>query len=168
MTEKYILDGYNVIGKIRELREIQDAKGLESSREALAKMLSDIKRRRANIEFLVVFDGKAGEMPGDSKTSLRGITCCFTRTGEEADDYIGALLRNIKDRRGVVVISNDNKVRNIGKAYSVDIRQPSTLLETAKPRARTAADTDDKAISQQAANDITRWYKEKIKNHNSY
>jgi predicted RNA-binding protein with PIN domain len=162
MSEKYILDGYNVIGKIPKLREIKNNKGLANSREALARMLADIKYYRTSIEFVVVFDGKTGELPSCSKTSLCGISCLFTKSGEEADDYIGIMLRNIRDKTGVVVISNDNKVYNKCKTYGVEILQPSALQELIKKQPR-SANTDDKKISQQEANDITKWYKEKLK-----
>lgn len=161
MSEKYILDGYNVIMKLPKLREMKASKGLAGSREALARLLLDIKHCHARAEFTIVFDGKAGELPGHSRTSLCGISCHFTKKGEEADDHIGEMLKNMKDRTGVVVISDDGKVSNKCMVYGVEIRHPSTLEGSFNKRF-SATNSDGKDISRQAASDITKWYEEQL------
>jgi len=168
MSEIYILDGYNVIGKIPRLREIKLSRGLEAARKALAMMLSDINHNRSHIKFKVIFDGKAGEMPNYSKADLHGIECIFTRSGEEADDYIGMMLMDRKNNTGVVVISGDNKVRNKCKVYGASVQEPQSLEKLAGNQSKSAksvnsAKTDDKNIKQQDAGDITKWYTEQLK-----
>lgn len=165
MSEIYILDGYNVIGKIPRLREIKLSRGLEVARKALAMMLSDIKHNRPHIKFKVIFDGKAGEMPNYSKADLHGIECIFTRSGEEADDYIGMMLMDRKDNAGVVVISGDNKVRNKCKVYGASVQEPLELQKLVGNQSKStkSTNTDDKDIRQQDAGDITRWYAEQLK-----
>ena len=168
MNEIYILDGYNVIGKIPQLREVKLRLGLEAARKALAIMLSDINHSRPRIKFKVIFDGKTGEMPNYSKTDLHGIDCIFTRSGEEADDYIGRMLMDRKDNAGVVVISDDNKVRNKCKVYGASAQESQSLSRLAgnqskNTKSMNSAKTDDKDIKQQDAGDITRWYTEQLK-----
>ena len=150
-----------MIGKIPRLSWILDDEGLERSREALAAMLAEMMHGRGGCEFIIVFDGCSGDIVGDSRTRIRGIECHFTRTGEEADDYIGHMIGRMKDKRGVVVISEDGKVANKCKVHSVGILHPSVLfMKTA--RQPSASTTSSKVISQKTAEDITKWYKEKL------
>ena len=79
MRETYILDGYNVIGKLPRLREMKATKGLAGSREALARLLLDIKHYRTGSDFIIVFDGISGEIPGHSRASLCGVSCHYTK-----------------------------------------------------------------------------------------
>jgi len=161
MRNRYILDGYNVIGKIPRLSRILDTEGLEQSREALASMLAAIMHERRDCDFMIVFDGCSGDIVHDSRTRIRGIECHFTRTGEEADDYIGHMLGRMKDKRGVAVISEDGKVANKCKVHSVGILHPSALFMTTA-RQPSASTPGSKVISQKTAEDITKWYKEKL------
>lgn len=166
MSEIYILDGYNVIGKIPRLREIKLSRGLLEARKALAAMLSNINHSRPNIKFKIIFDGKTGDMSDYSKVYLQGIECFFTRSGEEADDYIGVMLRDGKDNAGVVVISADNKVRNKCRVYGASSQEPLSLQKLVgnKSKNTKSTKTDEKDIRQQDAADITRWYTEQLKN----
>ena len=165
MSALYILDGYNVIWKIPKLREIKSSRGLEESRKALAAMLSDINRKRPRIKFKVIFDGKDEEMISYSRPGSRGMDCSFTKSGEEADDYIGMMLKNRKDNAGVVVISADNKVRNMCKIYGALAQEPLALLKLLGNHSKVTKTTksDEKDIRQQNAGDITKWYIEQLK-----
>lgn len=165
MSEIYILDGYNVIGKIPRLREVMFNRGLAEARNELVMMLSHINHSRRGIKFKVVFDGKAEKLPYNPKTSLHGIDCFFTKSGEEADDYIGTMLRNRKDNSGVVVISGDNKVRNKCRVYGASTQEPLVLQKLVGKQSRTTKNTqsDEKNIQQRDASDITKWYAEQLK-----
>lgn len=161
MRAKFILDGYNVVGKIPELTRILDTKGLERSREALCAMLADIMYERKACEFVVVFDGCSGDIAHDAVTRIRGIECRFTRSGEEADDYIGDMLSRMKDRRGVAVISEDGKVANKCKVHGVQIFHPSSLTAKRGNKAVRPAESG-KELPQREADDITNWYKKNL------
>jgi predicted RNA-binding protein with PIN domain len=165
VNEIYILDGYNVIGKIPRLRDIKLSRGLDAARKALAMMLSDINHNRPRIKFKIIFDGKTGEVLNYSKADLHGIECFFTKSGEEADDYIGIILMNRKDNAGVVVISGDNKVRNKCKVYGASIQEPLELQKLVGNQSKItqSTKTDDKNIKQQDGGDITRWYTKQLK-----
>lgn len=162
MIKRYVLDGYNVIGKIRDLPEIMAAKSLSESRDALIWIVAGIKQNKPRLEFTIVFDGKSGEISDYCEGNPGGIKCHFTKRGEEADDYIGAMLRNAKDPSGIVVISDDNKVRNKCRVYGVTVESPSILQKFNEPRSSRhgRAEPADKNISQQDAGEITTWYKE--------
>ncbi len=163
MRLKIILDGYNVIGKIDSLTRVKDRDGLERSREALAAMLADRTGRRGGREFIIVFDGQGSDGSLPAASYIRGIKCYFTRRGVEADDFIGDLLAAMKDKRQVAVISADNKVANKCRVHGVPVSPPSALREERGcGRAKVCGAEKAKDIPEGRANDITRWYGERL------
>lgn len=161
MRPIFILDGYNVIGKIERLTRIKDGEGLERSREALAAMLASYAGRRGGREFIIVFDGQASDGSLPSVGRIRGIKCYFTRRGVEADDFIGEMLAATKDRRHVTVISADNKVANKCRVHGAVVSHPSIFCETDKKEPPVPQESS-KFIPADKAIDITKWYREKL------
>ena len=87
-----IIDGYNAIYKILELR-LKLERGLEFARSGLASLVSTWNRAHSSYDCLIVFDGN-NSAAGPTKTTLNGVRCFFTRTKSEADDEI---IRNIRE-----------------------------------------------------------------------
>ena len=105
---RLVIDGYNLIPAIAELRRVlhQD---LEAGREGLIEMLQSYRRNSSgNPQITVVFDGKShhdrgGRSPG-------GVEVLFSRH-EIADALI---LRLLKEKyRGAVLVTSD---RALGEA----------------------------------------------------
>ncbi len=131
----YIIDGYNFIHKIPELRTALDS-GLQEARQALAGYLKGLAAQlglKAG-EFRIVYDGNVkfddrGSEPGPVRAD-------FSRGGGSADDEIIALLRKMKSPRGVTVVSDDNMVANGARAHGVRVLRAAELLALVDKRGR--------------------------------
>lgn len=99
---RILVDGYNVIRRLPELRAVERAEGLSAGREALCAHLRAYRRARGHA-ITVVFDGAGG--PG---ASSGGLTVRFSRAGETADAVIARLLE--AGGSGAVVVSSDTGV----------------------------------------------------------
>ena len=99
---RILVDGYNVIRRLPELRAVERAEGLAAGREALCAHLRAYRRARGHA-ITVVFDGAGG-----TGASSGGLTVRFSRAGETADAVIARLLE--AGGSGAVVVSSDTAV----------------------------------------------------------
>ena len=129
---RIILDGYNVAHKIPGVRE-HLKQSLEKGREALENHLATWKKLKGFIgNITIVYDGKAA-----ASTYGHGFENIFTASREEADDRIIKIIRDQKNPRDVIVVSEDNKVRNSCRALGAQVLPASYLLierSAAKPK----------------------------------
>ena len=139
--KKIILDGYNIIHKIPKL-ELKMDESLESARRALAMLLSDWRRRYLDASVCIVFDGKDREAPDVSAKRIAGIDCVFTRTGESADTRIIRIVHDSKNAREILVISDDNSVRNSCCAHGAEVKPVSFLTASGKKKTKVPADSE--------------------------
>jgi len=104
MSLHYLLDGYNIVKKIPHLSD----KNLEAAR---AGFYSLIETRRPQgsprNKITIVFDGKSGVGPHLEHSSLEVI---FTRD-KSADDEIKEIIRKVKNRARLVLVSDDRHLR---------------------------------------------------------
>ena len=101
---RILVDGYNVIRRLPELRALERAEGLAAGREALCARLRAYRRARPHA-ITVVFDGAGG---AGASSGAGGLTVCFSRAGETADAVIARLLE--AGGSGAVVVSSDAAV----------------------------------------------------------
>ena len=156
-----ILDGYNVIYKLPELKRKLD-ESLEAARIALAHLLSGWRRQYSSADICIVFDGKDHEMPNASPARIAGIECVFTRTGETADNHIIKIVHDSESPGEFLVISEDNSVRNSCRAHGTEVKPASFLMPHRKKSQRASSDTD-KTISATNSSRITNSYKDYLK-----
>lgn len=120
---KIILDGYNVAHKIPGVRDSLK-QSLEKGRAALENHLATWKKLKGFTgNITIVYDGKAGGVATRS-----GFDHIFTASREEADDRIIRLIRAQKNPGDVIVVSEDNKVRNSCRALGAQVVPASYLL----------------------------------------
>jgi uncharacterized protein len=100
-----VVDGYNLIRRLPELRE-REREGLQGARDALLQRLARYRRSRGHHRITVVFDGQGGMGGGSGRAG--GIDVRFSRPGETADRLIARLAQ--EGRAGVLVISSDREV----------------------------------------------------------
>jgi len=105
-----VVDGYNVIRRLPELRE-RERLGLEAGRAALVEMLAAYRRARGHHRITVVFDGGANPVGSGGTERVAGIEIRYSRPGQTADDLIARLAQ--EGRAGAVVVSSD---RQVGRA----------------------------------------------------
>ena len=128
MPRFLIIDGYNAIGKIKELEAKKDL-SLEASRMFFIQILNDFMAQK-NIfsKVFIVFDSKE-ESLGVRRYSYGKVEALFATADRDADSVIVDLLRNASSREGISVSSDDNFVRNHAKAFGCDVISITELEE---------------------------------------
>ncbi|MBC7363629.1 MAG: NYN domain-containing protein, partial [Candidatus Aminicenantes bacterium] len=101
-----LIDGYNLIHAISSLAYFVPS-DLQRARELLLLKLSAYATRK-QVKIIVVFDGKAGDFPGQNPQP--GLIVVFTR-GEKADQKIKELARQISQKKDWLVITSDFDIR---------------------------------------------------------
>ena len=120
-----VVDGYNVINRIGDLSEIADG-NLKNARDAVTKLANEYKKRVGDIsEVYVVFDGQNQYRDLDIPIQKEHI---FSDT-DEGDRKIIETIRRASDKGAVVVVSDDNQVRNNARAYSAGLMRPIELIK---------------------------------------
>ena len=110
-----ILDGYNVIHRIPQLRD-HLTQNLGNARRALANfMIARTRTYNYKGKISIVFDGRDGII--NTNQPFYGIKCIYTKTKQEADDKIISMVRNSQNSADITVISDDNYVTNNCKAH---------------------------------------------------
>lgn len=106
--EYVIVDGYNFIFGIPELKELSEG-SLSLARERLSDVLRSYRAMR-DCELVLVFDGYrvAGNV-GERETE--GIRTVYTKENETADMYIEKLANDIGKNYSVKVVTNDSLIR---------------------------------------------------------
>jgi predicted RNA-binding protein with PIN domain len=148
-----ILDGYNVIHKIPQLKHNLE-NSLENARTSLANfVMTWTKTHTHKGSIAIVFDGRDGII--NSSQSICGIKCIFTKTKQEADDRIISMVRNHPNSKEIIVISDDNYVTNNCKAHGAQVRPADFLTQ---PKSQVSIQ-DDKHIDSKTEQEITNWLK---------
>jgi predicted RNA-binding protein with PIN domain len=158
-----LVDGYNVINRLPELRPSLEAR-LENAQNKLALQLSTWKRAHPDFECVIVFDGNPLH-GGDANQRLAGIKCIFSRTPHGGDAAIIAFVRDHWGKTSdITVVSDDNYVRNNCRAHGASV-QPSSHIMVRKSRpavSRGKLSADGKDIDKKAAAAIDRELKKKF------
>ena len=153
-----ILDGYNVIHKIKSLCG-SGGKSLEAQRKSLTDFMVRWKHEKPyHGKIIIVYDGKDEVYGGDQAPGPFQVI--FTRSNEEADERIVALLRESKEPAKLLVVSDDNFVKNHCSVYSVDHKPVSFLVQKSASKKNSQQKTDSpKEIdprTQQEINDLLK------------
>ena len=148
----YIIDGNNLLGKVapHELRE-------KSGRHTIIAQLTAfqrVTRRRIHL----VFDGGIDE----DLTSLvldPKFTVWFPPRGHSADEVIAEMLASQKDRRQLVLVSSDRRLRDLARAggfTSLKSEEFSRLLKPAL-RERGRQKSMEKKVEQASPLELSLW-----------
>jgi predicted RNA-binding protein with PIN domain len=163
MTKILLVDGYNVINRVPELKASLDG-GLQNARNRLALQVSKWSHEHQAVECVIVFDGDF-QYAGSRGQRLAGIRCIFSLTSHGGDDEIIRFVRDYKGKTSdITVVSDDNNVGNNCRAHGASI-QPSSYIMSGKARhavGRRKISTDGKGIDKKAAADIDRELRKKF------
>ena len=105
---KIIIDGYNMIHRVPELRDHLE-KSLECARDALIRLLKTYLLNKT-IQITVVFDGTEAPPGLSSVQHYRSLKVIFSRYPFKADPLIISLIAREKSRRSLTVISDDSEI----------------------------------------------------------
>ena len=149
-----ILDGYNVIYKIPQLRQHLE-KSLENARIALASFVLTWGRTHNHKgKITIVFDGR-DSICSNAGNNLCGVNCVYTKTKQEADDRIISMVRNSPHSKEIIVISDDNYVTNNCKVHGAQVKSAGFLSQSKAPEGA----LDDKSIDRKTESEINEWLK---------
>lgn len=135
---------------------------MEAARIALAHLLANWRRGYSNADICIVFDGRDQDKPHTSPTRISGIDCFFTKTGEEADDRIIHIVRSAKNPRDIIVITEDNAIRNSCCAHGAEVKPARFLLPRGKRKDKSPSGTD-KLTRTKNLSRITEYYKDYLR-----
>ncbi len=102
---RIIIDGYNLIRRVPQLREI-DRADLEEAREFLLRELSAYRSGKGH-RITVVFDGAGSIHLGGSRHKVGGVTVVYSPQGRDADSVILEMLRQ---GQADVAVSGDREI----------------------------------------------------------
>ena len=125
-----IVDGYNAIHKIPHVRRAAD-RSLQIARQTITELTREYQRRYGGIDRVcVVFDGK-NEYRDQPHRALPDQV--FSRTGE-GDSEVIRIVRRFSRRYHVLVVSDDNFVRNNARAHSATVISVAAFLTSLRKK----------------------------------
>lgn len=112
--KRYIIDGYNLIHKMPDLKNLLND-DLEGARDGLMQRLSSF-RQATNAKITVVFDGASSILQHPS--SFGGMKMIFSKYPEKADPVIKRMVDEQHDEN-LYIVTSDREIQNYAKLYSV-------------------------------------------------
>lgn len=156
MSKPLIIDGYNLLGVTGLMGEKAFQNG-EKVREALLHDLSLYSQRMGH-PVTIVFDAWRQKGGVQRREHRAGVTVIFSRQGEQADQVIQNMIRDLG--KNCVVVSSDHEVMNIARAHGAMVMKSQEFWPKLKRKpspafSRSAVKSDD----EEAVNVKTRLQK---------
>jgi predicted RNA-binding protein with PIN domain len=137
MQEHLIIDGNNALHAIPELaRELRNNR--EYARESLLHLLEPLVGITSSL-LTVVFDGKGGPLAVSKHKELEAFTVIYSSSTQGADGVIERMLMASKQPEKLVVVTNDNLIRNCAFAHGASamrVEEVSKKLDFAIERVK--------------------------------
>ena len=162
-TKLLIVDGYNVIHRLPELKPSLDV-GLENARLRLALLVSAWNHDHPAYECVIVFDGDE-RVSGGGESNLAGVRCVFSRMAHGGDARIVRLVREYGGRASdITVVSDDNFVGNNCRAHGASVQPAGYIMTRKAPPKRRPSDiaAGSKGLDRKAAAEIDRELRKKF------
>ena len=105
LEELIIVDGYNVIFAVKELKELSKV-NIDSAKDALKDMLANYQGYK-NCRLMVVFDGYKRKGNTGSNEKYFDLEVVHTKQDETADAYIERTVHKLVDKYKIIVVTND-------------------------------------------------------------
>jgi len=116
MAEQIIIDGYNLIHRVEELRAVA-LQSLEEARRRLVFKLQGFLRGK-KLRATIVFDGEHVGHP--SRKMMDTIEIIYTLPPQKADDVIRRIVQKSTNRRNITVVSSDNPVKDYARTLGAN------------------------------------------------
>ena len=139
MSRGLIIDGYNVIHRVPELRALMD-QDLERAREGLLDRAAAYRAGK-KIAVTVVFDG--AEVGGRPPAARVGVRVRFSRHGEKADPLIKRLIDQARQPRLLTVVSSDQEIVRYARQYGCTVQGADDFVWESATR-RSASTVNEK------------------------
>jgi predicted RNA-binding protein with PIN domain len=140
-VNKVVIDGYNLIHSVPELRRELEI-SLEKGREALMKKLQSYLASR-QVRITVVFDGS--EPPPGVDPSFYGasLSVRFSRNPFKADPLIKEIIRSSDSKRSVTLVSKDADIVQYARSRKVNVLEPEAFYNRLEKEYRTSDNESD-------------------------
>lgn len=139
----YIIDGFNVIYKIPDLRDSADPRS-----ELIAYIRKNRLTGSRNNRVIIVFDGKA-----DMNLREQEFTVLFS-DDRTADDIIKGKVSRMKNKKQAMVVSDDMEIRTTVKSEGANILSVADFVKI-KKKTHQAKEDITKDISYSLQREIT-------------
>ena len=137
----YIIDGNNVIGKIKALKSLQQ-KDKQASREKLVFMIDNFLHNK-KVKCTIHFDG-FGQIP------IRSTRCkIIYSNAQPADDKIKDQIGQTKNRKNLIVVTSDNNIQEFARVCSSEILKSEDFGKMIRHR---NSDNEQKKIDEMKNN----------------
>lgn len=154
MYRETVIDGYNLIHK---LRKVERAEAMAAMRERLEAMLARY-RQKSRRHVTVVYDGGGGPRPHSSRGSVEVI---YSGNNKSADRWIIDHVRSVEPRPGaMLVVTSDREIRRHATAWGAQCIDSETFIGelasmgiTAGGSARTARKAGGKSEGSRSLSD---------------
>jgi predicted RNA-binding protein with PIN domain len=107
-----IIDGYNLIFALRQMREDESRFDPNLQREKLLELLLRYKRRNP-VRIHVVFDGRRTDYRSIMTGNVGGILCSYTPPEVEADELMMELIQDSSAPKSLLIVTGDRKIRSL-------------------------------------------------------
>lgn len=145
--KKYLIDGNNLIGKIKLLTALQK-KDKQASREKLVHLV-DRHFENKKVEVILNFDGFANQKINVTKAKL------VYSDNRSADEKIKKQIEAESNKRNIVVISSDNNIREFARVCGCEV----VLSEDFGKEIAKSQNVDDEESRIKAIDDINSFKK---------
>lgn len=108
---KYLVDAYNLIGAVHHI-QFSD----KDKEEKLIQFLCT-RHFKPSVRIFLVFDGKGPYSTFGHAYSEQHFRIIYTPEGMSADDYLINQMTKYRDKKSVVFVSSDNKIRKAAKEH---------------------------------------------------
>lgn len=122
-VKTFLLDGNNLIGKIKKLFSLQQ-KDKQASREQLVFLLDKYFKRQKN-KGVVYFDGFQSTIIASDYLKIK-----YSQK-QTADDIIREDISNAANRKNLMVITSDSAVAGFAKACSAEVMKSEVFTKQA-------------------------------------
>jgi predicted RNA-binding protein with PIN domain len=158
MRATYLVDGYNLLFHLGLFDRKVGAHALEHAR---GRLLDYVKQVLGDEDVTVVFDSARRSWKVQAPEDYQGLHIQYTRRGQEADDVIEETIASCASPRSLVVISNDNRIRQAARRKGARSWSCDDFLDHKKPRPAPPAEAAEPDRAPPPSRDeVQRWLDE--------
>jgi predicted RNA-binding protein with PIN domain len=128
MTRTFLIDGYNLIHALGMIQKQLDAGGLEASRRRLLDFLAAAFKHLAP-QVTIVFDAKHAPRGLPREQEHLELRVQFAPAAQSADDWIETLIAQEPSPAGLVVVSNEQRLREAARGRGARAWSDQDLLD---------------------------------------
>lgn len=129
---KIIIDGYNMIHRVPELRQYLN-ESLEKARDELILLLKSYLVRSEAV-ITLVFDGNLPPFDFGASSPHKYLTIKFSKFPLKADSLIKDLIKKEENKKSLTVVSEDSDIIQYAKSQRVKVLTPVAFYQRIEKR----------------------------------